>query len=60
MVNDTKAEINTAPATTTPNSLNKLPTNPCKNTTGRNTTARVIEVDITAKNISLLPSSAAL
>ena len=28
--------------------------------TGKNTTASVIEVDITAKNISLLPSSAAL
>ena len=59
MVKDTNAETNTAPATTTPNSLNKEPTKPCKNITGINTTANVIEVDTTAKKISLLPSLAA-
>ena len=59
MVKDTNAETNTAPATTTPNSLNKKPTKPCKNITGINTTANVIEVDTTAKKISLLPSLAA-
>ena len=52
--------MSTAEATTTPNSLNKLPVKPCKNMTGKNTTASVIEVEITAKNISLLPSNAAL
>ena len=60
MVNETKADIKTAAATVIPNSLNKLPTKPCKKITGKNTTASVIEVEITAKNISLLPSSAAL
>ena len=60
IVNETNADINTAAATVIPNSLNKLPTKPCKKITGKNTTASVIEVDITAKNISLLPSSAAL
>ena len=59
MVRDTKAEINTAAARVTPNSLNNLPTNPSRKITGKNTTASVKEVDITAKNISLLPSSAA-
>src|SRR3954463_13847905 len=59
MVSDTKADIRTAAASTTPNSLNSLPTNPCKNITGLNTTASVREVEITAKNISLLPSNAA-
>ena len=48
-VSDTKAEINTAPATTIPNSLNKRPTNPCKKIIGRNTMASVMEVAITAK-----------
>ena len=60
IVKETNAEIKTAAATTIPNSLNKLPTNPCKKITGRNTTAKVIEVEITAKKISLLPSNAAL
>ena len=59
MVSDTNADINTAAASVTPNSLNSLPVNPCKKTTGKNTTASVIDVEITAKNISLLPSSAA-
>src|SRR5882757_4044654 len=59
MVSDTNAEINTAAASVTPNSLNSLPINPSKNITGKKTTASVIEVDTTAKNISLLPSSAA-
>ena len=49
----------TAPATTTPNSLNKRPTNPCKNMMGKNTTASVSEVDITAKKISFEPLIAA-
>ena len=59
MVRDTNAETKTAPATTTPNSLNNEPTKPCKKITGKNTTAKVIEVDTTAKKISLLPSLAA-
>ena len=59
MVSDTKAEINTAAASVTPNSRNNLPTKPSKNITGKKTTASVSEVEITAKNISLLPSRAA-
>src|SRR6476659_7907853 len=59
MVKDTKAEINTAAASVTPNSRNNLPTKPSKNITGKNTTASVMEVEITAKKISLLPSNAA-
>src|SRR4051794_25915598 len=59
MVSDTNADINTALASTTPNSLNNLPTNPSRNITGKNTIASVVEVDITAKKISLLPSNAA-
>src|SRR3954471_22838080 len=59
MVKDTNADINTAEASVTPNSRNSLPTNPSKKITGRNTTANVMEVEITAKNISLLPSNAA-
>ena len=59
MVKDTKAETKTAPAITTPNSLNKEPIKPSRKITGINTTASVIEVDITAKKISLLPSLAA-
>jgi len=48
-VSETNAEINTAPATTIPNSRNSLPTKPLRNTIGRNTTASVIEVEMTAK-----------
>src|SRR4051794_34736892 len=59
MVNDTNADISTAAASVTPNSRNNLPTNPSRKITGRNTTASVMEVEITAKNISLLPSNAA-
>ena len=59
IVKETKADTNTAPAITTPNSLNKEPMKPCKKITGINTTASVIEVDMTAKKISLLPSLAA-
>ena len=59
MVRETKAEINTAPATTIPNSRNNLPTKPSKKITGKKTTANVKEVEITAKKISLLPSKAA-
>ena len=59
IVSDTNAEIKTATEITIPNSLNKLPTKPCKKITGRNTTANVIEVDTTTKNISLEPSIAA-
>ena len=59
MVKETNAEINTAAARVTPNSLNSLPINPSKNITGKNTIARVMDVEITAKNISLLPSTAA-
>src|SRR5436309_1313833 len=51
-VSDTKAEIRTAPASTTPNSLKSLPTNPCKKTTGKKTAASVMEVETMAKNIS--------
>ena len=60
MVSETKADIRTAAATTTPNSRKRLPVNPCKKITGRNTTASVMEVEMTAKKISLLPSKAAL
>jgi hypothetical protein len=59
MVSDTRADINTAAARVTPNSLNNLPINPSRKITGKKTMASVIEVDITAKNISLLPSTAA-
>src|SRR4051812_21789575 len=59
IVKDTTADTNTAPATTTPNSRNNLPTNPWRKITGRNTTASVMDVEITAKNISRLPSNAA-
>jgi hypothetical protein len=55
-LSETNAEIKTAPATTIPNSLNKLPTKPCINTMGKNTIANVIEVDMTAKKISSEPS----
>ena len=48
-VRETKADINTAPATTIPNSRNRRPTKPSKNIMGRNMTAIVIEVAITAK-----------
>ena len=48
---DTNAEISTAAPSTTPNSLNSLPTNPSKKMTGKNTAANVIDMDITAKNI---------
>src|SRR5690606_17774277 len=58
-VKDTKADISTADARTTPNSLNNLPTNPSKNITGRNTAAKVTEIEITAKKISLAPFIAA-
>lgn len=44
---------------TTPNSLNKRPTNPSRKITGKNTAAKVIEIEITAKNISLDPLIAA-
>ena len=44
---------------TTPNSRNKRPTNPSKNITGKNTAAKVIEIEITAKKISLDPLIAA-
>ena len=60
MVSDTNAEIKTAQASVTPNSRNNLPINPSKKITGRNTTASVIDVETTAKKISLLPSNAAL
>ena len=56
---DTNAEISTAAPSTTPNSLNSLPTNPSKKMTGKNTAANVIDMDITAKNISLDPLIAA-
>ena len=44
---------------TTPNSLNNRPTNPSRKITGKNTAAKVIEIEITAKNISLDPLMAA-
>ena len=44
---------------TTPNSLNNRPTNPSRNITGRNTAAKVIEMEITAKKISFDPLMAA-
>ena len=56
---ETNADINTAPATTTPNSRNNLPTKPSKNMMGKNTTAKVIEVESTAKKISFEPLIAA-
>ena len=59
IVSETNDDINTATATTIPNSRNKLPTNPCIKKMGKNTIANVNDVEITAKNISLLPSNAA-
>ena len=44
---------------TTPNSLNNRPTNPSRNITGRNTAAKVTDIEITAKNISFDPLIAA-
>src|SRR6478752_2764359 len=58
-VNETNAEMSTAAPITTPNSRNNLPTKPSRKITGKKTTASVMEVEITAKKISLLPSSAA-
>jgi len=60
MVSETKAEIKTAVATTTANSRNSDPINPCKNSTGKKTIAKVMDVEITAKKISFDPSRAAL
>ena len=57
---ETKAEINTAPATTIPNSLKSLPTKPSRKIIGRKTIASVSEVEMTAKKISLDPSLAAV
>ena len=45
----TKAEIKTDTAITTPNSRNNLPVCPCINNIGKNTAAKVIVVEITAK-----------
>ena len=59
MVSETNAEMRTADASVIPNSLNNLPMKPSKNITGKKTIANVTEVEITAKNISLLPSNAA-
>src|SRR5690606_10727271 len=56
---DTNAEIKTAAPITTPNSRNKRPTNPSRKITGKNTAANVIEIEITAKKISLEPFIAA-
>ena len=58
-VSETKAEISTAAPITIPNSLNKLPTKPSRKIIGKNTTAKVTEVAMTAKKISSLPSRAA-
>ena len=44
---------------TTPNSLKRRPTNPSRKITGRKTAAKVIEIEITAKKISLDPLMAA-
>ena len=49
-VRETKAEISTAPATTTANSLNKRPVSPCKKIIGKKTTAKVMVV-LTMANI---------
>ena len=56
---DTKAEISTAAPMTTPNSRNNRPTNPSKKIIGKNTAAKVIEIEITAKKISFEPLIAA-
>src|SRR5450432_1051994 len=48
-VRATKAEIRTDPETTIANSRNNLPVIPPKNNIGRNTAARVIVVEMTAK-----------
>jgi hypothetical protein len=47
-VKETKAEINTADPMTTPNSRNSRPTKPSRKITGKNTAARVTEIEITA------------
>ena len=51
--------MSTAAPSTTPNSLNNLPTNPSKNITGKNTAANVMDIEMTAKNISFEPFIAA-
>lgn len=53
------AEISTAAANTTPNSRKRLPTKPSRKITGRNTAARVTEMEITAYIISSDPFMAA-
>ncbi len=54
-VRETTALMSTEPATTTPNSRNKRPVRPERNTTGRKTAASVTVVLMMAKVISLLP-----
>jgi len=58
-VSATKPEITTAPATAMPNSLNNRPAVPVRNASGENTATSAIVVAITAKPISLVPSTAA-
>src|SRR5690554_1324803 len=59
-VKDTKDEIITEPATTTPNSLNNRPVKPSRKITGINTAVNVIVVARIANIISFEPSIAAL
>ena len=54
-VSATKDEIATAPAITILNSRKSLPVIPSKNTMGKKTATKVIDVAIIAKNISFDP-----
>ena len=52
---ETKAEMKTEPATTTPNSRKRRPVKPCRKMMGRKTTPSTKVVDTTAKKISAAP-----
>jgi hypothetical protein len=55
-VNATSAEMITAPAIVTPNSRNSRPDMPPMNSSGKNTIARVMVVEMTAMKISRVPA----
>ena len=56
MVSAAKVEMTTAPEITMLNSRNRRPVMPSMKTIGKKTAISVIEVEITAKKISLAPS----
>ena len=60
IVSAAKVEMTTAPEITMLNSRNRRPVMPSMKTIGKKTAISVIEVEITAKKISLAPSMPAL